>query len=92
MQKNFLIQLFILTLFLAVAAGSASTNTSSTTKSSSSYSYDHPNTLPEYKPIPLEKVDFPNPCETCKGKKGWYVFDTWVSCKRCGGTGVEPKH
>lgn len=42
----------------------------------------------------LEKTDFPTStqCETCKGKKGWYLFDVWEPCKRCNGTGIEPKH
>ena len=38
----------------------------------------------------IQKTDFPSLCETCKGKKGYYLIDDWYPCKRCGGTGIEP--
>lgn len=41
----------------------------------------------------IQKTDFPDePCHTCKGRKGYYLFDQWNQCSRCNGTGKEPKH
>lgn len=105
MGKKIFIQVFILIGFLVIAASSATTqNTPKHTSSSSSYSSTDVGYLPSSTTapsnssesnsfLPAEPVEFPQPaCKTCHGKKGYYAFDIWITCGRCGGTGKEPVH
>jgi hypothetical protein len=39
----------------------------------------------------LQKTDFPDPCRTCEGRKGYSLLGVWNACGRCGGTGTEPQ-
>lgn len=99
MQKKSFVQVMIIVVFALMAAGSATTSNSSRSSRSSS-TYYRPSTqtqtqkqTPTNSPMKIEKTEFPKPaCKTCQGRKGYYLFDIWCPCKRCGGTGLEPEH
>ena len=99
MQKTF-IQILLIVVFVLMAASSASTSSTGSSSYRSSYtpssSYSKSSTSTgssSNTQMQIKKTDFPDPpCETCKGRKGWYVFDVWYTCTRCGGSGKEPKH
>lgn len=95
MSKKTFLQFGVMVLLVAIAAGSAQSNYPSSSSSNRSY--------PEYTcPVPtpsssssstIQKMDFPDPvCQSCKGRKGYYLLDIWYTCRRCSGTGREPKH
>ena len=89
-KKTLIIQIAILPLFGLIALGSSS---SSNTGRSSYSGYSSPSYTPSSGSSYIQKTDFPDePCHTCKGRKGYYLFDQWYACKRCGGSGKEPKH
>lgn len=98
MRKKTLIQLTLLCLFVVMALGSSSSSypksSSRGYSSSSSYgsSSSNSNKPATQNNSSFKKTDFPNPCKSCGGRKGYYLFDTWYPCKRCGGTGQEPVH
>lgn len=100
MQKKSFIQIMIIVVFALMAA--ASTTTSNSRSSQRSSTYYRPSTIStptqsqtptSNTPMKIEKTEFPKPaCKTCHGRKGYYLFDIWCPCKRCGGTGLEPEH
>ncbi|MDH6303663.1 hypothetical protein M2459_000403 [Parabacteroides sp. PF5-5] len=74
-------------IFIVAALGCA------TTSQTSRNNYPSSPTPSSSAPSTLEPTPFPEvACETCKGRKGYYLFDTWNTCKRCNGTGKEPVH
>ena len=89
MQKKTFLQFGVMVLFVAIAASSAQSNY----PSSSSSNWSYPSYTPSSSSSTIQKTDFPEPqCQRCHGKKGYYLLDTWNTCQRCGGTGIEPKH
>ena len=95
MQKKTFLQFGVMVLFVAIAASSAQSNYPSSRSSNPSYpAYTCPVPEPSSSSSStIQKTDFPEPqCQRCHGKKGYYLLDTWNTCQRCGGTGIEPKH
>lgn len=87
-NRKSIVALAVLVCFAIVALASASSS-----PSSRSSVYDTGSCVTTPSKSYIEKTDFPDePCRSCKGSKGYYLFDNWVACKRCGGTGKEPKH
>lgn len=89
MQKKTFLQIGVMALFVLLAVSSAQSNYPSSSSSNRSY----PSYTPSSSSSTIQKTDFPDPaCERCHGRKGYYLLDIWYTCKRCGGTGKEPKH
>lgn len=87
-SKMLVIQAGLVLLFILLSLGSASSNNAQKSTYYGSVN-NRTNSTNSY----IEKTDFPDePCHTCEGRKGYYLFDQWNKCKRCNGTGKEPKH
>lgn len=92
MRKKTFFQIVTIVAFVVIAMGSSKSSYPTRSSSSSTY-YSSPSSSSSSSSSMLKKTDFPDaPCKSCEGRKGRYILDTWIECKRCNGTGIEPKH